>query len=280
MYGCALAVQVQLLPVYQLLPRQRGSALQEITVQDRAKHWGLLGTLLWGVFIAAVYVVAGTLVAGIYVGVTQGALSSDGLADALANTQYDGMAISLSTFVTTVVCSLLIVIAVKLKRGADLREYLGLTIPSKQETGRWLLLFVGLLIVLDLFTYLLGKPIVPEFMWRIYSSVESRWILWIALIVAAPLIEELFFRGFLLKGLSVSPIGPAGAVILTSAVWAVIHMQYDLYGIGTIFVMGLVLGTARVMTGSTILTIFLHSVANLVATAETVIFLSYFSPIG
>jgi len=244
------------------------------------KHWGLLGTLLWGALVAAVYVVVGSAVAGVYVGVTQSVLSPDDLSDALLNTQYDGMAISLSTFATTLVCSLLIVLAVKLKRGSDLQQYLGLTMPSKRETGRWLMLFAGLLIVLDLFTYFLGKPIVPEFMWRIYSSIESRWILWIALIVAAPLIEELFFRGFLLKGLSESPLGPAGAVVLTSAAWAVIHMQYDLYGIGTIFLMGLVLGAARIMTGSTILTIFLHSVANLVATVETVIFLSFFSPAG
>lgn len=254
--------------------------MQEITIQSHVKHWGLLGTLLWGALVAGVYVLVGSLVAGIYVGATNGALSSDGVSDALADMQYNGMAIALSTLVTTVVCSLLIVIAVKLKRGADLKEYLGLRIPSKREAGRWLLFFIALLMVMDLLTYLLGKPIVPEFMWRVYSSVESRWILWIALIVAAPLIEELFFRGFLIKGISVSPIGPIGAVILTSAAWAVIHMQYDLYGIGTIFVMGLVLGAARIMTGSTILTIFLHSVANLVATIETVIFLSFSSPVG
>lgn len=258
----------------------KGNALQENTRQDNAKHWGLLATLLWGALIAAVYVVVGTLVAGIYVGATHGALSSEALSEALANTQFDGMAISLSAFVTTAVCGSLIVIVVKLKRGADLSEYLGLSVPSWRETGKWLLLFAALLACLDLLTYALGKPIVPEFMWRVYGSTESRWILWIALIVAAPLIEELFFRGFLIKGISASPIGPVGAVILTSAVWAMIHMQYDLYGITTIFVMGLVLGAARIMSGSTILTIFLHAFANFVATVETVIYLTYFNPAG
>ncbi len=254
--------------------------MQETSIQERPKHWGLLGTLLWGVIIAAVYVVVSTAAAGVYVGLTQSDLTPDEFSQAFLNAQFDGMAISLSTFATTLVCGLLLIIVIKLKRNSDLKEYLGLAFPSRRDTGRWLIWFAGLLIVLDLITYFLGKPIVPEFMWRIVSSLESRWVLWIALIVAAPLIEELFFRGFLIKGLAESPIGPAGAVVLTSAAWAVIHMQYDNYGIASIFVMGLVLGAARIKTGSTILTIFLHAVANLVASVETAIYVSYFSPAG
>lgn len=252
----------------------------QTTDQARAPHWGLFGTLLWAAIIGAVYVAVGTIAAGAYFGVTQGAVSPDDYSEAFSNVQFDGMAISLSAIVTTVVCSLLIVVAVKLKRGSDLREYLGLTIPSRRETGRWLMFFIGFLIAFDLLTYLLGRPIVPEFMWRVYSSLESRWVLWIALIVAAPLIEELFFRGFLIKGLAASPIGVVGAVVLTSAAWALIHVQYDAYSIGAIFVMGLILGAARIKTGSTILPIFLHSLANFVATVETAIYLSYFGAGG
>jgi membrane protease YdiL (CAAX protease family) len=259
---------------------KRGRALPEITDRDRAKHWGLLATLLWGTVIAAAYVAVGTIAAGIYVGVTQGARLSDEYSEAFANIQYDGMAISVSTFATVLICGLLIIVAIKCKRGSDLKEYLGLTVPSKRETGRWLLFFIGFLIVLDLVTYLLGKPIVPEFMWRVYSSLESRWVLWIALLVAAPLIEELFFRGFLIKGLAASPLGAVGAVVLTSAAWALIHVQYDAYSIGAIFIMGMILGAARITTGSTMLPIFLHSVANFVATVETAIYLSYFGANG
>lgn len=254
--------------------------MPDSTDHDRAKHWGLFGTLLWGAVIAAAYVAVGAIAAGVYFGVTQAAVSPDEYSDALSNIQFDGMAISLSTLVTALICSLLIVVAVKLKRGSDLKEYLGLSMPSKRDTGRWLLFFIGFLVVFDLVTYLLGKPIVPEFMWRVYSSLDSRWVLWIALIVAAPLIEELFFRGFLIKGLTASPLGAVGAVVLTSAAWAVIHVQYDAYSIAAIFIMGLILGAARVKTGSTILPIFLHAVANFVATVETAIFISYFGANG
>jgi membrane protease YdiL (CAAX protease family) len=246
------------------------------TEQDYPRHWGLPGTLLWGVFIAAAYVLVGIVAVGFYIGATQGAISPEAYPEAFLQTQFDGIAIGFSTITTALVCSLLVVLAVKSKRGSNLKEYLGLAMPSKRETGRWLLFFVAFIAVLDLVTYLLGKPIVPEFMWKVYSSTESRWILWIALILAAPLIEELFFRGFLIKGLAASPIGAIGAVVLTSAVWAVIHMQYEPYGIGSIFVMGLVLGTARIQTGSTSLAILMHALANLIATAETVVFLRYF----
>jgi membrane protease YdiL (CAAX protease family) len=55
--------------------------------------------------------------------------------------------------------------------------------------------------------------------------------------------------------------------------WAVIHVQYDLYGMGTVIVLGFILGTARIKSGSVILTMLLHSFTNLVATGEVVIYL-------
>lgn len=254
--------------------------MPDITNQLQAKHWGLPGTLLWGMVIAAAYVVIGTISAGVYFGLTQGATSPDEYAEALLDLQFDGATIAVSTIVTALLCGAIIAVVVKLKRGSNLKEYLGLHIPSKQETGRWLAILIGFLIVFDTITYLLGRPIVPEFMWRLYSSLESRWLLWIALIIAAPVIEELFFRGFLIKGLAASRLGAVGAVVLTSFAWALIHVQYDAYSIGAIFIMGLILGAARMKTGSTILAIFLHAVANFIATVETAIFVSYFGGNG
>jgi membrane protease YdiL (CAAX protease family) len=250
--------------------------LQETTAREPAKHWGLLGTLIWGALVALVHIVVSAVVAGIYVGATRGPLSPQELSQTMHDIQFDGMAVSFTTLASAFISILLLLLVVRFKRGSDIREYLGLRFPSKREAGRWLLFFVAFLAALDLLTYMLGKPIVPEFMWRVYSSAGAHWTLWIALIVAAPLVEELFFRGFLLKGLAASPLGAVGAVVLTSAAWAVIHAQYDAYGIGSIFAMGLILGTARIKTGSTILTILLHAAANLVATIETVVFLSYF----
>jgi len=42
--------------------------------------------------------------------------------------------------------------------------------------------------------------------------------------LAAPMIEEILFRGFLYRGLSESRIGVVGTIILTSVTWALMHV--------------------------------------------------------
>ena len=80
--------------------------------------------------------------------------------------------------------------------------------------------------------------------------------------------EEVFFRGFLYGGLSTSAIGPIGAIIVTSAAWAAIHVQYGLYELITIFLFGLILGGARMHCRSLLVPFALHSVNNFAATLE------------
>lgn len=252
---------------------ENGTTLENEAFQHRSSVWGPWATTLWAALIALLFIVAQLICMAVYLRITEGRFSSSDFSEALSHAQYDGLIQSLCTFATTVICGLLIVAAVKLKRGSDLRQYLGLTLPSKRQIIRWSLLLGAVLLSSDLITLALGKPIVPEYMARTYSSLESRWILWIAFVFAAPLFEELFFRGFLIQGLSASFAGYTGAIVMTSAVWAMIHLQYDDYGIASIFVMGLVLGAARVRTGSTVLTMLLHALANFVAMTETVIHL-------
>jgi len=162
---------------------------------------------------------------------------------------------------------------IKLKRGSKLSDYLGLIFPNLRQLFFWLVALIAFIGISDGISVLLGKPTTPEFMVKAYSSLAPPWILWLALLVAAPLFEELFFRGFLIKGLSASVLRWYGAVIISSVMWAAIHIQYDLYGMATILVLGFILGTARIKSGSTILTMLLHAFTNLVATAEVIIYL-------
>jgi membrane protease YdiL (CAAX protease family) len=57
-------------------------------------------------------------------------------------------------------------------------------------------------------------------------------------------------------------------LILCSLVWAVVHLQYDVYGIVTIFAGGILLGLAREKTGSITVPMAMHAVWSLVATLE------------
>lgn len=62
--------------------------------------------------------------------------------------------------------------------------------------------------------------------------------------------------------------------LLTAALWAMIHLQYDAYGIATIFFGGLLVGTACLKTGSVLLCVVMHAMMNLVATIEVAVYLS------
>jgi len=80
--------------------------------------------------------------------------------------------------------------------------------------------------------------------------------------IAAPIMEEFLVRGFMFRGWSQSFPGPIGAIVMTSAVWAMNHTQYDWFGRLEVFVMGLALGHFRWRGNSTWLTVMVHSALN------------------
>jgi hypothetical protein len=90
----------------------------------------------------------------------------------------------------------------------------------------------------------------------------------VALIVAAPLMEEFLFRGFLFRGYAPSSLGIAGAILLTSAGWAAMHVQYETFYIVQIFLLGCAFGWLRWRSGSTALTVILHAMVNAAALAQ------------
>ena len=71
-------------------------------------------------------------------------------------------------------------------------------------------------------------------------------IFWIAIVFAAPVFEEIFFRGFLFEGFRKSRIGDLGTVIITALTWAIIHTQYGYYEMSFIFLLGILLGVVRI----------------------------------
>lgn len=99
--------------------------------------------------------------------------------------------------------------------------------------------------------------------------MQPAWLAMILLVVLAPLSEELLFRGFAYAGLAPSRIGPVGAIVLTSAVWAVIHVQYAWPLIAQIFIFGVVFGIVRWRSGSLWPPIIAHGIVNLFAGLST-----------
>ncbi|HKO91658.1 MAG TPA: CPBP family intramembrane glutamic endopeptidase [Polyangiaceae bacterium] len=161
-----------------------------------------------------------------------------------------------------------------LRKGISVAAYLGLAWPPAKAALRWAAILLGLIVVSDLLSLALGRPLVPESMVLMYETAGSLPLLLIGLIVAAPLAEEFVFRGFLLAGLLESRLGPATAIALTALAWGSLHLQYDLYGMATVAVAGVLLGLIRWRTGSLWLTALLHGLMNTIATVEVLIILS------
>ena len=85
----------------------------------------------------------------------------------------------------------------------------------------------------------------------------------IALSVVTPIAEEIFFRGFVLRGL-VNRWGVAPGIIVSAAVFAGLHFQPPV--IVPVFITGLLLGTLYWQTGSLWPGILVHAGQNFVAT--------------
>lgn len=154
-----------------------------------------------------------------------------------------------------------------LRRGISLWDYLGLRLPTARQTlGAFALLAVFNLSY-DQLTRLLNRPLVPDFMLSAYRTAHGLPGLYLAVVVAAPVFEELLFRGFLLPGLR-PVLGAVFAALLSSVAFALPHLQYDLFDMSAVFVLGLLFAGVRFWTGSTLLTIALHAITNLVATLQ------------
>lgn len=183
----------------------------------------------------------------------------------------DGFLLAIATTVTSVLGTAVIVLLVKLRKGLSVCDYLRLEPVDPRRALLWLAATLVVIVASDGLTLLLDRPVVPEVMVEFYRTAGFLPLFWLAVVVMAPLFEEVFFRGFVFAGLERSRLGGGGAIVVTALAWAAVHLQYDLYGIASIFVIGLLLGAARLRTRSVLLTIGLHATINLIAGLELVL---------
>lgn len=147
--------------------------------------------------------------------------------------------------------------------GRDFGEYLALNWPTGGEIVRALAITT---IFMSIEGVVLSKMSTGGYQSDPTLIVGSAGGLLVWLIggsIAGPLMEEFVVRGFLFRGWSESFLGPVGAIILTSAVWALNHTQYDWFGRSIIFAFGLVLGHLRWSSNSTWTTVVAHSACNI-----------------
>lgn len=180
------------------------------------------------------------------------------------------LTIAIATIVSAPAAIAVIALAARLAR-CSVSDYLALYRPSRADLVLGIAIVAILLPLGDLSSWLTGRDLVPPAVVDAYRTARasgSLVLLAIALVIAAPLMEELLFRGFLFRGYAQSSLGIAGTILLTSAGWAVMHIQYEAFYIVQIFVLGCVFGWLRWRSNSTMLTIILHAIVNTVALVQ------------
>lgn len=155
---------------------------------------------------------------------------------------------------------------------------LGFTAP-RSAFSTALLIALGFIVVLGLFELALYLTIEFD------PFADSRFLveglrspLWpftvLMAVILAPLWEELVFRGFLLSALAKSRIGFAGGAVISSGLWAMLHMGYSTPALVTVLFAGLALSWLVWKTGNLWIAIVCHAVVN----ACAAVFAWMFSP--
>ena len=233
--------------------------------------WGLWATLGWVILALLLSQTIGAIVLVLW--------RPDAITGGMDVLLQDGVAVSLSNIPANAVQIIILVLASR-RPGWSITEYLGLVRPAARDVVAAVWIFVIFLLGYDALTYFLGRDIVTPFQVDTYRSAQSAGVLplyWFALVIAAPVAEEIMFRGFLFRGWVTSERSAIPVILIISALFAAIHIQYDWFGILQVFFIGLLFGLVRWRSGSTTLSILIHVLANFWATVETMIKLEWLS---
>ena len=237
-----------------------------VLVRPRSPWWAIAATMA----IAMAATICQVVAVGVYLGATQATGSRAEFEEALEGLMHNGMLLSIVTWLGFVISVPSIFMAAKWVNRGNGGEYLGWRWPTGKQTAGWLLALVGLLLLYESLSSMGGPSSTPAFMTDIYRTAGIPALLWLTIVVAAPIGEELMFRGLLFEGLSRSVFGVVGATLVTSFLWAAIHTQYEATVIMQIFVVGLLFAAARRSTESVILCILMHAMMNFLAMVQVI----------
>ncbi len=229
--------------------------------------WKFIGTSLWGLVLFGAMFVGQIAVVAWFFWSGGGPIDGKTLVALTSN----GRIISLSVIMGLPAILLALWVAIRWSRTSFV-DYLALRWPSWRTLAMGVGSLVLLMVACEIVSRVAGRESSPGFMVDVLKTARADgalWLLVLAFCVAAPVTEEFFARGFLYRGWSESFLRPFGAIILSSAVWTAMHMQYNWFFLSQVFAIGLLFGYLRYRSNSTWLTVILHGINNLAATVQT-----------
>ena len=239
-------------------------------LQEDPRPWGIWATIGFAILISIVFVILQSVVPVVMIVIKKAQDPSLNIEKFAASLGSNGLALGLGVILSGTITSGLVLLLAKIKKGITLKQYFKLNSIRLKDCLIWLSVMGIFIVVTDCVSYLVKGEIVPDVMHKQYETAVFLPLFLFAIIVIAPLFEELFFRGFLFEGIRRSKLGNIGAVLITSLFWAGIHLQYVLFLIMILFFSGIMLGIARLKTNSLYTTILLHSAMNIVASGECI----------
>jgi uncharacterized protein len=241
----------------------RGTAAAIAVEASEPRPWGFWATLAWTLLAFAV---SAAIIGGTFLWLNWNEV------DRVPDSQED--ASFPSQFIAINLVQIVVLAWAARLAGWPASRYFALIRPSRRDLLVGFATFALLLLALEALTYVLGRSSVTTFQVESYRTARAAGLLallWLAFVVAAPVGEEILFRGFVFRGWSASPLGAPGTIVLTSLVFAAAHTQYDWFGAFQTFCIGMLFGWLRWRSGSTTLTIMLHMVINFTSTLWTAV---------
>jgi membrane protease YdiL (CAAX protease family) len=108
---------------------------------------------------------------------------------------------------------------------------------------------------------------------RIDGSGLTLLSIWIGMVIAAPIAEELLFRGLIYRGLADSRLGAFGAVVITSLAFGLVHCPgFGWPRVAGTACIGLLFGWVRWHTGNTWVAMVAHAVMNVMGATLLTVF--------
>jgi len=222
--------------------------------------WNLSATLFWSLTIGAIFIGIQSGISYLYYRFTQQGAAIDTM-------PLSGLLVSLATISTTIVCGALIVYLASKTRVA-IRDYLALKSLSLVQVMLWLAALLVFSYLSNVVASYFEHDVGSNFAQDLYQNAGNIYLLAFAIVFAAPVFEELFFRGFIYRGFADSRLGVAGAIVITALLWTLLHGQYDWYTKINIFALGILFGIARFKSGSILSSLLMHMLMNGMTLAE------------
>ena len=221
---------------------------------NNKKHWSLGSTLIITFIVFLIFSLFQSLVLILYT-----SFSSD--ITIYQNVAYANLGVISS--LSAILGIAMLVVFIQLKNN-NFRQYLNFHPLTLNILAIFLCISFCMMAGMEYVSNLYPEIFETDFAIESYKQAKSLPMLYLGVVLLGPIFEECLFRGFLFKGLEKSALGGHGAVFISAILFSLVHIQYGIYIL--VFIMlpiAILLGYARLKSGSLLLPIVIHVINNL-----------------